>query len=361
MKSLITITTALTMWLLIGCYAQAQEIDIYNRTSEENLTTLTDKILKEEKDALKTEVENINSRLRSEVITEAEAEILKKAAAEKHALNIENRVAIASNQMELVKRNGADSTKRGGTRVVFGLGQEDLDNDRIFGVKVQYGNSENKKRKYDRRTTTGFVFAFGLNNVITEGESLEDSDFKVAGSRFAELGWTWKTRVLDNSNWLRIKYGLSFQFNGLKPTDNRFYVDTGEQTELQTYPINLDKSKFRMDNLVVPIHFEFGPSKKIEHDDYFRYSTENQFTFGLGGYGGINLGARQKLKFKEDGENQKQKLKANYNTNSFIYGLSAYVGWGGASLYAKYDLNTIFKNNPVDQRNISLGLRMDLD
>lgn len=116
-----------------------------------------------------------------------------------------------------------------------------------------------------------------------------------------------------------------------------------------------------MDNLVIPIHFEFGPSKKIEHDDYFRYVTRDQFKFGIGGYGGINLGARQKLKFEEDGENQKQKLKANYNTNNFIYGLSAYIGWGATSIYAKYDLNTIFKNNAVDQHNVSLGLRLDLE
>ena len=190
---------------------------------------------------------------------------------------------------------------------------------------------------------------------------MQDSDFKVAGSRFAELGWAWKTRVFKNTNWLRVKYGLSFQFNGLKPTDNRYYVDTGEQTELQQYPLDLDKSKFRMDNLVVPIHFEFGPSKKIEHDDYFRYSTENKIKIGLGGYAGINLSTRQKLKFEEDGEDRKLKLKANYNTNNFIYGLSGYIGWHGVALYAKYDLNTIFKNNPVDQRNVSLGLRFDVD
>ena len=116
-----------------------------------------------------------------------------------------------------------------------------------------------------------------------------------------------------------------------------------------------------MDNLVVPIHFEFGPSKKTEGENYFRYSTKKQFVFGLGGYAGVNLGARQKLKYREDGERQKQKIKADYNTNNFIYGLSAYAGWGGTSLYMKYDLNPIFKNNAVDQRNISLGLRLDFD
>lgn len=360
MKSLITLSAAVTIWLLTFNYSYSQERYDWTKAEIEQLNSLKEKSIQEEKDALKTEVENINIRLQNKSITEVEAETLKKEAAEKHAKNIENRIAIVDNQLALISRNGIDSTKIKGTSISLGIGNEDADNNRIFGIQVKRG-SEKEDIKYDRRTTTGFVFAFGLNNAITDGESLQDSDFKVAGSRFAELGWTWKTRVFKNTNWLRIKYGLSFQFNGLKPTDNRFYADTGEQTELQTFPLKLDKSKFRMDNLVVPIHFEIGPSRKTEKEESIRYSNDNHFKLGLGGYGGINLSTRQKLRFKEDGETQNQKLKADYNTNNFIYGLSGYVGWGATSLYVKYDLNTIFKNNPVDQQNISLGLRLDLE
>ena len=351
---LITFTTALALWLLAGIYGQAQETDSASQTAVEELISLKEEIIKEEKDALKAEVENIIKRLESGNISESQAETLKQEAAEKHALNIENRLAIIDNKVALLKRNG--SIENNEDRITIRITTSGKDEDNIIFI-----GPKSKQRKYDRRTTSDFVFAFGLNNAITEGESLQDSDFKVAGSRFAELGWAWKTRVFKNTNWLRIKYGLSFQFNGLKPTDNRYYLDTGERTELQNYPLKLDKSKFRMDNLVVPIHFEFGPSKKIEHDDYFRYSTHNQLTVGLGGYAGINLSARQKLKFEDNGEDQKLKLKADYNTNNFIYGLSGYIGWQGVALYAKYDLNTIFKNNPIDQRNVSLGLRFDVD
>ncbi|HET8803710.1 MAG TPA: hypothetical protein VFM72_03965 [Aequorivita sp.] len=354
---LITLTIALSLWLFAAMYAQAQETDHDAQTAIEQLTELKEKIIEEEKEALKRDVESINSRLGNEAITEAEAETLKQEAAEKHALNIENRLAIIDNKVALLKRNGnVEDDEDNGMIIRIGSSGKDSKNDNVLFI-----GPKNKQRKYDRRTSSDLVLAFGLNNVITDGESLQDSDFKVAGSRFAELGWAWKTRVFKNTNWMRVKYGVSFQFNSLKPTDNRFYVDTGEQTELQNYPLNLDKSKFRMDNLVVPIHFEFGPSKKNEYDDYFRYSTENKITVGLGGYAGINLGSRQKLKFEEDGEDQKLKLKADYNTNKFIYGLSGYIGWQGVALYAKYDLNTIFKDNPVEQRNISLGLRFDVD
>jgi hypothetical protein len=43
-----------------------------------------------------------------------------------------------------------------------------------------------------------------------------------------------------------------------------------------------------------------------------------------------------------------------------VYGLNGYIGWGWTALYVKYELNPIFKNNPIDQHNISMGLRFDM-
>ncbi|HAT66020.1 MAG TPA: hypothetical protein DCS66_15725 [Flavobacteriaceae bacterium] len=347
---LITFSAALAVWLLTMCQIHAQE------TTLETLEASKEAIINEEKDLLKGEVENINKRLENNQITEAEAEQLKNAAAEKHALNIENRIAIVDNKIALIQRNNTVEVIDDDDRTVlsFGLGGKDKDGFIYLGRKY-------KERKYDRRTTSDFVLAFGLNNAIGDRQSLNDSDFKIGGSRFAEIGWAWKTRVFNESNWLRVKYGISFQFNGLKPTDNRYFVDTGDMSELQTFDGDLDKSKFRMDNLVIPVHFEFGPSNKIEKETYFRYNTYNKIKVGLGGYVGLNLGARQKLKFDEEGESVKQKLKANYNTNNVIYGLSGYIGWRDTALYVKYDLNPIFKDNTIDLHNVSLGLRFDMD
>jgi len=341
MKILLTTTLAIFLLGVMNSYAQSDDISdllIELKDSKEE-------VIANEKELLTTEVDGINKRLENNEITRAEADTLKKTAAEKHALNIENKLAIVDNNIELLERNGKDD--------------DDFDFSFNRIGKIDFG--KNDPVRYDRRTTSDLVFAVGLNNVIIDGQSLDDSPYKIGGSRFAELGIAWKTRVFKNSNWLRVKYGFSFQFNGLKPEDNRTFVDTGNQTELQTYPLDLDKSKFRMDNLVIPIHFEFGPSKKIVKDDHFRYSTHNQIKVGIGGYAGLNLRTLQKLKFTEDGHDIKQKSSGGYNTNNFIYGVSAYIGWHGVAVYAKYDLNTIFKDNPVEQRNVSLGLRFDMD
>ena len=344
-----TYSMAVSMFLLSYAFSYGQEYDYSEQLVrlEQQLNSVAD----QEREALKEEVMLINARLDNNEITAEEADALKKEAAEKRALNIESRRIIVQNQIDLLKRNGTlSSTNDKLDLVLFANG------------KVVDFNFESRKRKYDRRTTSDLVLAFGLNNVITDGASFSDTDFKIGGSRFFELGIAWRTRVFKNSNWLRLKYGFSFQFNGLKLTDDRYLVDTGAQTEVQEFGSRLDKSKFRMDNLVFPIHFEFGPSRKIEGEDYFRYSTRNKLKVGLGAYAGFSLRTVQKLRFDDANGNEiEQKQRANFNTNNFIYGLSAYIGWTGTALYVKYDLNPIFKDNPVEQRNISLGLRFDVD
>ncbi|MGV6830719.1 MAG: hypothetical protein ACWA5P_04030, partial [bacterium] len=232
------------------------------------------------------------------------------------------------------------------------------DDDESF---LYIGNKKKKPRKYDRRTTSDFVLAFGLNNTLIDGQSLDDSPYKIGGSRFFEFGWAWKTRVFKNSNFLRIKYGWSVMINGLKVDDNQYFVQDGNITTLETFPLELDKSKLSVSNLVFPVHFEFGPSKKIEKKNYFRYSTRNQFKVGVGGYAGFNIGTRQKLKYSEDGNRVKDKIKRSFNTTSFVYGLSGYVAIDDVALYVKYDLNPLFKNQTIDQNNISVGLRFDMD
>jgi hypothetical protein len=315
-----------------------------NREKIEQLEKQKEQIIAEEKEALKKEVESINRRAQSKEIDWEEAEKLKSEAAKKHAMNIQNRVAIIDNQIALLTReeNADDWSWEKDSEL-----KDDKDKDDWF------------RKSHYSRTSTHLVVAVGFNNALTEGQSINDSDFRVGGSRFFELGIAWRTRVFERSNFMRLRYGFSFQFNGLKPTDNRYFVQDGDLTMLEEYPLELDKSKFRMDNLVFPVHFEFGPSKKVESPRSVWFSTHNRFKIGLGGYAGVNLGERQKLKFEQDGEDVKQKLKGDYNTNEFIYGLSGYVGFGGTSLYVKYDLNPIFKDPNPALHNVSVGLRFD--
>ena len=132
---LITFSTAFALWLLAGFYTQAQENDHDTKTAVERLNSLKEQIIQEEKDALKFSVENINKRFESGNITEAEAEILKQEVAEKHALNIENRLAIIDNKVALLQRNGnIDEDEDGQIILRFGSSGKDSENDNVLYI-----------------------------------------------------------------------------------------------------------------------------------------------------------------------------------------------------------------------------------
>ncbi|WP_299338232.1 hypothetical protein [uncultured Psychroserpens sp.] len=318
----------------------------------DKLELLKKTIQEEEREFLKKEVEFINQRLDKGEITKEEAEQLKKEAAQKRALNIENRLAIVDNKIELLKRNDGLYDENNDETLSFGISLGEFN-----GFKI---NRNNRPRKYDKRTTSDLVFAIGFNNAIGDGQKIGD-EYSFLGSGFVELGWAWKTRVFEESNAVRLKYGFSIQWNKLTPKDDRYFVQNGNTTTLEAFPSELKESEFRVTNLVFPVHFEFGPSKKVERKNYFRYDTSDRFKIGIGGYAGFRIGTQQKLRFKEDGDRVKQKIRRNYNVSPFVYGLSAYVGYGGVGIYAKYDLNPLFEDQSFDQNNLSLGFRFDLD
>ncbi|MEN1784743.1 MAG: hypothetical protein AAGF77_06335 [Bacteroidota bacterium] len=350
----------LFLGLVLGHPILAQE-----DTPEANIKVLEQQkkeTTQQEKEALKEEVQRINKQLSKGEITVEEAQQRKEEAAKRHALNIENRLAILDNQIALIERNEVlpmpitepDSTAG------FQIGINAYDGrERLFGFRFRE-KEHDKKVKYDRRTYSDLFLAIGFNNAIIEGQSLNDSPYKMGGSRFFEIGWQWRTRVFQNTNWLRLNYGFAFQFNGLKPDNNQYFVQDGNQVELATFDVELEKSKLRTDNLVFPLHFEIGPSKRYESKQKMRYSIRKQFRWGLGGYGGFNIGTRQKLEYTRNGDTVKDKLKRDYNTSNLIYGLSTYIGFNNGLLYLKYDLNPIFQDALVEQRNISLGLRYEI-
>ncbi|UKM64867.1 hypothetical protein GSB9_01425 [Flavobacteriaceae bacterium GSB9] len=356
----ITKLLVLTVLYLSPPLINAQDTiqNVHNKLKIETLERLKADIQSQEREFLKTEVEAINLRQSNGEITSEEAEKLKKEAAKKRALNIENRTAIVNNKIELLKRNedGYYTNNEGETsKIGVSLGGEEGS---FAGIKIK---EKNEPKKYDLKTTSDFVLAFGLNNAIIEGENLDDSPYKFGGSRFFEIGWAWKTRVFKNTNFMRIKYGWSLQINGLKPDNNQYFVQQDNETILLEFPEELKKSKLSITNLVFPVHFEFGPSRRIDKDTYFRYNTDNQFKIGIGGYAGFNIGTRQKLKYELNGERIKDKQKRGFNSTNLVYGISSYIAFDEVALYVKYDLSTIFKNQNIDQNNISIGLRFDMD
>ena len=313
-------------------------------------------ITKVEKAALKIEVEAVNSQLIKGSITKEEADKKKVLLAEARAINIESRVAI---ELEALK-NLVQEKVDGKIRTL-----DTLKIDRRRSVKIYLNDRKSKndtveKFKSEKRTTSQLVFAAGLNNVVTDG-SVEKSDFRYFGSHFYELGVTYNTRILEKSNFLHAKYGLSLMYNNLRATDNRSFVINGNQTNLAVNPIDINDSRFKNVYLVAPVHLEFDFSGKEMKEDKPFFRTHQSVRFGIGGYAGVNLKSKQIIKYDDNDLKATERTKGDFNTSNFIYGLSTYIGYKATSLYLKYDLNPLFENNIVKQNNVSLGVRFDFN
>jgi hypothetical protein len=332
-------------------------------------------ITTEEKNALKKEIEAIDLQVKEGKISAEKGQELKTKIAQERANNIETKVAIEEAKLaQLVQdkvdgkiSDSDDKPKKGGTMIVLGSNSKDsigVNKTEInFGSMKVYQGEKDKIERKSKRTSSQFVFAFGLNNVVTDGENLKDSDYRVWGSHFYEWGISYNSRIFKNNNLLHAKYGLSLMYNNLRPTDNRYFVKNGNQTDLVTSSVNLDESRFRNVYLTAPLHLEFDfTPKKLSKDGtktYFR--THESVRLGIGGYAGVRIKSKQILKYEADDIKVKEKQKGDFNVSDFNYGLSAYLGYGQTSLYVKYDLNPMFKNNNIDQNNVSLGIRFDFN
>ncbi|EKT4548597.1 hypothetical protein JE952_000197 [Flavobacterium psychrophilum] len=320
------------------------------------IATNIEKITKEEKEALKKQVEEVNVALGKNSITQQQADEKKMQLATTSANNIESRIAVEESKLsELVKEKVEGNVGNVDTTRVFG---------RVLSISIL---DKEKKKKYknessEKRTTSQIVIATGFNNLVTNGR-IANSDFGYLRSEFLEWGYTHNTRLLESNNLLHLKYGFSFMYNTLTPTNNRSFEVNGDQTNLVTNQFKLRKndSYFKNVFITIPLHLEFDFSKnKIVNDKVF-FRSHRGFRLGIGGFVGYNTNAKQFLSYDLDGHHVNVKQKGNWNTNDWNYGLSSYIGYGQISLYAKYDLNPMFKNNPVKQNNISLGIRLDLN
>lgn len=311
-----------------------------------------ERITSEEKEALKIEVEEVNKQLENGSLTKAQADEKKQKLAEARATIIENKVAVAQAELKDLVQQKVDGK----------IKEVNKDKNKIvIDLNWKVKNDSIKKRNGEPRTTSQFVFALGVNNLVTDGD-IENSDFRFLGSHFYEWGVSYNTRLAKNNNLLHLKYGWSVMYNNLRPTDNRSFVVNGDQTNLETNYYNLDESRLRNVYLVAPLHLEFDFSGKKVEDDRTIFRTHKSFRFGFGGYGGIRLKTKQILRYEdENGDNVKQKTKKDFNASNFIYGVSAYIGYKETSLYVKYDLNPLFQHNAVKQNNVSVGVRFDLN
>ncbi|WP_178985469.1 hypothetical protein [Winogradskyella helgolandensis] len=325
---------------------------------EEQAATIAsriDSITTSEKSILKKEIKKIDKKVEKNEITADTAEVEKKKLAAYHAKRINDAVFIEEQKLQLLIKNKVsgklERTEEPNKPFISVFEEENFYKDSISGLEVE------------KRFTTQFVFALGINTVLNGGDYYGDG-FKVNPIGYGELGFTFKYRLKENKNLWNLKFGLSMMTDEIRPKeDSDILVTNGNQTTLEDIGFELKKSRLNNLSFGIPVHIELDFSKPQYHkkteQTYLR--SQRGFRLGLGGFFSVRTQTSQFIKYKEGGKDIRQTETYHFNMNSFNFGPSVYFGYRDVSIYAKYDMNPVFKDNPEDINTLSIGLRVDIN
>lgn len=103
---------------------------------------------------------------------------------------------------------------------------------------------------------------------------------------------------------------------------------------LRVYPQFAKKSQLIANYVEVPLEFRFDTSPE---------DISRSFNVAFGGRVGYLFDAKTKVKYKEDGEMVKVKVKQDHGLENFRYGIYTRIGIGGFNWFAFYNLTDLFQ------------------
>lgn len=214
---------------------------------------------------------------------------------------------------------------------------------------------EKEKERYKRKYSE-FQLDYGADRWANAGGTpgvfgLKPS-FRPVASRYISLATKWHRRLGGPGSPARISSGLGFEFHNYMFDDNQHLVNTGEVSYMATHDRELEKSKLATTSFTIPLELSFDV-KNSEHNTVFR--------IGGGGFVGYLLGSKTKTVFNENGDDRTVKVHNDYNLNDLQYGVSGFIGMRGIDIFAKYNLNDMFKDNRGPKGNaLAFGLRWNM-
>lgn len=213
----------------------------------------------------------------------------------------------------------------------------------------------------NRSHFSDFRLDVGLNAFVNEkayataaGLPAGRLELRPEGARYVNIGLAYAQRLGGPRSPFYLSLGPEFAFNNYMLQGNNRWLNANGRTEVvgETSERELQKSKLSTTTVNVPLMLTLN-----SHRHNARGRTA--FKLGAGGFAGYLLGQHSKIKYYQDGDSHKDKDRGSFNLNEFQYGLQGTVGLGGLALFAKYNLNELFKANRGPQTQVlSFGLTL---
>ncbi len=273
-------------------------------------------------------------------------------------LNILNTVKVEETSGDVKVRVGqlGVETKPGGATNIR-LWKRDISINDNWGtpkIKIERVNSWEDNNEFYGRNKKKFNghwsgFEMGLNTFVNTDYSMYPADIDgfmdlyqpksiAVNLNFLE----WNIGLQKQKNTLGIVTGLGLEWNNYR-FDKRITIVEDNNGIIQPVELSnnwhIKKSKLTSLYLNVPLFVELQiPTDK-----------KNRAHIALGVVGGLRISSHTKIKYKVNGETEKDKNHDNFNLNTIRCNAMARIGYRSFNFYATYGLTNLFEKNKGPQ------------
>ncbi|REJ80518.1 MAG: hypothetical protein DWQ44_06055 [Bacteroidetes bacterium] len=204
------------------------------------------------------------------------------------------------------------------------------------------GDKKSKEKKEEKAKPIWSGLELGLNGYMNRDagfdipDGFSELELKQSKSVFVALNLLQKDFEIAKSNiWFTTGLGLAW---------NNYRFDN-EVILMPTEPISVmrdvsttrsySKSKLTCSYLTAPLMLQAFTSRE----------QKKAFHIGAGAILGLKIGSHTKVKYEENGNEFKSKVRDDFNLSTFRYGFRVNVGYGKFNLFADYYASTLFSEN----------------
>ena len=233
-----------------------------------------------------------------------------------------------------------------------------------------------KSLRRERRNTFTYWagLEYGVSTFLTtdgrfgDGPKSGPLQLNNARSRFFAINFM-ERKVEFGSHHAGLFTGLGFEFLNYKLSDNVTLGANGDSTYAvpMELPV-LNKNKLRQIGLRVPLMLEFNTARaKLPADvaelaaakGSWGFSRKNNFHLSAGVVGTWYFDTMYKQKYKEGGNNMKNRSKDDFNLLPYRLAARAQVGFGSVNLFAEYALTPMFEKGTAPEMNaVNFGITL---
>ena len=215
-----------------------------------------------------------------------------------------------------------------------------------------------RKNIEHKHGSTNLIIDLGVNALVNQkqyfapGGQLEPIDLRTEGSRYINIGLVYFARLGGKHSPVSLAMGPEFAFNNFMLSGNNKWVNNNGRTDVvrEIDGRQFQKSKLASSSINLPLMLHLQLS-----DSHYK----STFTLGAGGFVGYRIKSWTKLKYTSNGTTYKDKEDGSYNMENFLYGLQGTIGYRHLELFAKYNMNNLFKAGiGPDTQILSFGVRL---